>query len=594
MLTTTETLQKYFGYSEFRPLQKEIIEAVLKKEDVFVLMPTGGGKSICYQLPALMQEGLTIVVSPLISLMKDQVDALVKNGVKAAFLNSSLTEPERREIKAALVKNELKLLYVSPERLSEESFWQFLKTLKVELFAIDEAHCISAWGHDFRPDYRKLSAIRNQFPGIPIIALTATATPKVRTDIITQLNLNKAKTFQASFNRPNLHLLVFDKQTPYLQIKNYLELNSSWSGIIYCTTRDKVDELTDKLKKDNFSALAYHAGLPDLERKVAQEKFIKEDIRIIVATVAFGMGIDKPNVRFVIHHDLPSNLERYYQEVGRAGRDGLYSECLLLYSLSDIFTIKHLINQKSETEQKVALNLLQHVLNYAKTSSCRRSALLNYFGESFNLSNCQSCDNCLNPKEKFDATILSQKIISCVVRIGQRFGVTYLINVLRGTNDKKVLEYHHDTLSTYGILKDYSEQELRFYISELILMNYLKVTPDQYPVITLSEKSNLILKGQEKIFLTKPVITAKKPKKKISEIEGVDEKLFNILRALRKKLADAEAVPPYIIFSDVSLKEMAKTYPQTKEDFAKIYGVGERKLKEYGDIFTKEIIKYKA
>jgi ATP-dependent DNA helicase RecQ len=588
-----QLLKQYYGYSEFRPLQEDIIKDVLDKKDVFVLMPTGGGKSLCYQIPALVQEGLTVVISPLISLMKDQVDNLTKNGVEAAFLNSSLTGSEKTLIQNKLAQNHLKLLYVSPERIVDPQFLDFLKSLPISLFAIDEAHCISQWGHDFRPEYKRLSILRSTFPQIPIIALTATATSQVKKDILTSLNIPTAKTYQASFDRPNLKLQVLDKSDPAIQIKNYLDLNPNQSGIIYCSTREKVNSLTQRLIMQNITALPYHAGLTDQERREAQEKFINEDIQIIVATLAFGMGIDKSNVRYVIHHDLPSNLERYYQEIGRAGRDGLPADCILLYSPSDIFTITHLIDQKTDPKDKrIAQNLLNQVINFAKSSSCRRVALLNYFDEKYQSDNCGSCDNCLSPREKFDATVLSQKILSCVARLNQRFGVGYTVKVLTGSKDQKITQYQHDKLSTYGIVQDCSEDELKYYVYELILRGYLRLTQDEYPVVNLTDKSTKILKGEEKVFLTKPVIKAKKQTKKLSDREGVDENLFEILRTLRKQLADRDNVPPYVVFSDMSLKEMSKEYPTTQGQFSRIYGVGANKLKNYGELFISEISNY--
>lgn len=589
MKKTEEVLHKYFGYTSFRPLQKEIVEDILAKKDVFVLMPTGAGKSICYQVPALMFDGVTIVVSPLISLMKDQVDGLRQNVIPSAYLNSSLSKKEQGEILDQVAENKLKLLYVAPERLMQDSFIQFLQKLPISLFAIDEAHCISEWGHDFRPEYKDLKLLKTFFPEVPIAALTATATERVKDDIIKSLRLEKAQIHTASFNRPNLHYTVIPKNGIAGQIVEYIEKHPGESGIIYCQSREKVDRMTETLIKNGIKALPYHAGLVDRTRQKHQDAFIKEDVDVIVATIAFGMGIDKPNVRFVIHADLPSNMERYYQETGRAGRDGLQSECILFYSYADKTAIEFFIHKKSIVEQEIARKLLRKMVEFAETKTCRRKILLGYFGESFENENCQTCDNCASPPEKFDATIITQKILSCVYRVDQRFGAGYIIDVLMGSTDQKIMRNNHQHLSTYGIVDDFSKNQLRTFIQELIHLNYLQQTQDQYPVLRLAPKSADVLKKKKQVMLYLPAVKKEKKRKKDY---GENPELFEKLRVLRKEIADEQNVPPYIIFSDVTLKEMANTLPATKDEFADIKGVGKQKLALYADSFLAVIMNY--
>lgn len=583
-------LQKYFGYSSFRPLQEEIITDILNDKDVFVLMPTGAGKSICYQVPALLSDGLTIVVSPLISLMKDQVDGMQQNGISCAYLNSSLSRKEQGTIYDQLLANKIKLLYVAPERLMQQGFVEFLQQIQVSFFAIDEAHCISEWGHDFRPEYKDLKFLKQFFPEVPIVALTATATERVREDIIKTLRLTNAQTFTASFNRPNLHYMVLPKNGVSEQILEYVKKHSGESGVIYCQSREKVDRLTEKLNKNGIKALSYHAGLDDKTRQKHQEAFIKENVDVIVATIAFGMGIDKPNVRFVIHADLPSNLERYYQETGRAGRDSLPSECVLFYSYADKSAIEFFIRKKSIVEQEVAKRLLKKMVEFAETKTCRRKLLLSYFGESFGSDNCKSCDNCLYPAETFDATIIAQKILSCIFRVGQRFGTGYVVDVLTGSDDIRIKKNNHDNLSTYGIVTDFSGSQIRTFIQELIHLGYLAQTQDQYPVLQLTKTSWDILKKKQTIMLALPKVIKEK---KVKKDYGKNPELFEMLRVLRKRLADEQNVPPYIIFSDVTLSEMASSLPQTKEEFADIKGVGKQKLAKYAESFLDVVLEYR-
>jgi ATP-dependent DNA helicase RecQ len=588
------TLQKYYGYTSFRPLQEEIIQHILDNKDTFVLMPTGGGKSLCYQLPSLVMNGTTVVISPLISLMKDQVDVLRQNGVRAAYLNSSLEQPEQFAIQQELADGQLSLIYVAPERLVQDSFLSILKTIPINFFAIDEAHCISQWGHDFRPEYRKLDIIRKYFPDKPVTALTATATPRVKEDIVAKLKLRDAKIFQASFNRPNLSYTVIPKQNPFDQVMEYVSKHPTDSGIIYCQSRATVETVAAHLKEAGISALPYHAGLSDEVRSRNQEQFIRDDAQIIVATIAFGMGIDKPNVRYVIHYNLPKTLEHYYQETGRAGRDGLASECLLLFNYADRFAHERFIREKEDiVEQNMAIQQLNTVIEFAQNTSCRRAQLLQYFGEETNITNCASCDNCTIVRETFIATEVTQKILSCIYHVKGKFGIAQIVNILTGSKAEKILDYNHHKLSTYGIVKDFSRDEIRLFIYELIHQGYIQQTQDMYGLLGLTEKSVPVLQNKEEVFLIKPpkIVKTSKSKKSKSDFTANPE-LFNTLRVLRKRLADEANLPPYIIFSDATLKDMSSKIPRTKSEFREIKGVGEMKLEKYADVFLNEINKY--
>lgn len=586
-----KALQKYFGYTSFYPLQEDIINEVLGQRDVFVLMPTGGGKSLCYQLPALLFDGLTVVISPLIALMKDQVDGLLENGIPATFINSSLSYNEIEARRRSLSNKETKILYISPERLVMPEFLLFLQGLKVSLFAVDESHCISEWGHDFRPEYRQLKLLKGRFPSVPVMALTATATPVVQGDIITQLKLSGGKVFKASFNRKNLYYQIKPKDNPYHQLLQYLDVRKKDSGIIYCQSRKTVESLALSLQTEGYRALPYHAGLTAEVRTENQERFIREDVEIIVATIAFGMGIDKPNVRYVIHYDLPKSIEGYYQETGRAGRDGLKSDCILFFSYGDKMKIEYFINQKEdENEKQVAYKQLRELVSYCEGNVCRRRLLLAYFGEIFDEPNCGSCDVCLEPKERFDGTIPAQKILSCVYRVGERFGINYVIDVLLGSKNQKVAQNQHDMTKTYGVGKEYRKSQWQAFIRELIQLGYVRLDGDKYPVLKLNEKSRDVLLRNEKVSLAKP---EEEPHIFKAEVgEDYDRTLFEQLRVLRKTMADREGVPPYVIFHDTSLKEMSTHYPQNVSDLLMISGMGERKLRRYGDAFLQEIVNY--
>ncbi len=586
-----KTLHKYFGYSEFRPLQEQIIKAILSKKDVFVLMPTGGGKSLCYQLPSIMQEGLTVVVSPLIALMKDQVDSLKDFDISAEFINSSLSYEQIGEVKNKLLSNQVKLLYVAPERLVLPHFLEFIDQLNIRLFAIDEAHCISEWGHDFRPEYRQLTVLRKKFPNVPLVALTATATPIVQDDIIEQLKMKDTLRFQASFNRENLFYQVLPKEDTYQQLTDYLRAHPVDSGIIYCQSRMSVEQLAAALNRDGFRALPYHAGMTSQERTRNQEAFIKDNAEIIVATIAFGMGIDKSNVRFVIHYDIPKNLESYYQETGRSGRDGLKSDCILFFSYGDKSKIEYFIEQKEDPQKRqIDYDKLHQLIHYAESHVCRRKILLKYFGEAYHKENCQHCDNCLKDRQTFDGTVIAQKLLSCVFRLKERFGTNYVIDVLKGAKRERIFHNRHQNLSTYGIGEQYTKKQWQAYVRELIQQGYLTIVGGQYPTLKLTEKSKDVLFNGEKVNLTiykeiTPTVA------KDADLK-LHKDLFERLRQLRKRIADERNVPPYIIFQDKTLKDMATRIPTTWSQLGSIFGMGESKLKRYGPRFLKEIIAY--
>ena len=590
------TLKKHFGYEQFRPLQREIISDVLAGRDVFVLMPTGGGKSLCFQLPALIRRGLTIVVSPLISLMKDQVDALQTSGIPATYLNSTLDRKEAIARWRGLHRGEYRMLYVAPERLMLDTFLERAVNWNIAQFAIDEAHCISEWGHDFRPEYRELKKLRTHFPDVPVIALTATATERVRTDIVKQLKLREPRCYVASFNRSNLIYRVVAKAAPYEQLLEFIRSRPNDSGIIYCASRKSAESLARNLNEDGVSAKPYHAGLTGSERTKNQESFLRDDVRVVTATIAFGMGINKPNVRFVVHYDLPKNLEGYYQETGRAGRDGLPSECVLLFSASDVAKQLHFIDEKSESEARIARAQLQQMVHYAETRECRRVTLLRYFGERYAKPSCEGCDNCLTPRETFDGTIPAQKFLSCVHRIhaksGFGFGLNHVVDVLRGADTEAIRQRSHNELSTYGIGRDLRREAWQAIGRELLRLGLIECAPGRFATLALTHAGRDALRHRIPITLTKQIeVVARDQKARAGAIE-CDEALFERLRGLRRKLADERDVPAYVIFSDVSLREMAKNYPTTATEFRRIPGVGEQKLKDFADAFVAEIKNY--
>jgi ATP-dependent DNA helicase RecQ len=586
-------LQTVFGYEDFRHNQQEIIEHVLAGKDAVVLMPTGGGKSLCYQVPALCLDGVTIVVSPLIALMKDQVDALKVNGINAAFLNSTQTSSEQSFIFQQLKSNQLKLLYIAPERLmgNETQFINYLQQLNVSLFAIDEAHCISQWGHDFRPEYLILGKLKESFPHVPIIALTATADEHTEKDIIDKLHFTQYKVFENSFNRPNIYYYVKPKKNYYDELTDYLSEHKSDSGIIYCLSRTSTERLAEDLKADGFNAEAYHAGLDKGTRDERQEKFLKDDIQIIVATIAFGMGINKSNVRFVIHVDLPKNIEGYYQETGRAGRDGLHSEAMLFYSGGDVLKLKKFAEVEGNQEQtKIMLAKLDKMSRFCETKTCRRKYLLNYFGEEAP-DYCGACDTCLNKPELKEATVVAQKILSAVVRLKESFGMRYVVDVLRGSNSEKMRE-EHKSLSVYGIGKDMSKEEWMHYAKELLHYQYLEQSEGQYPILKLTQKGKDVLFKKEQVYLTAPIHVEIPNEPVVYQQHPYEKDLFERLKQLRNKIAREENVPPYVIFSDSTLLDLATYLPLTKSDLLKISGFGTFKTEKYGEPFLETVQDY--
>jgi ATP-dependent DNA helicase RecQ len=587
-----EILQTVFGYHEFRGNQQAVIEHLINGQDALVLMPTGGGKSLCYQIPAIARDGVGIVVSPLIALMQDQVDALLQVGVKAAFLNSSLDAQSARRVEQKLLAGELDLLYVAPERLLTSYFLELLTQTQVALFAIDEAHCVSQWGHDFRPEYVQLSILHERFPAIPRIALTATADGPTQREIIERLGLADARQFTTSFDRPNIHYRIVQKQNPREQLHRFLEAEHRGNaGIVYCLSRKRVEETAEWLVEKGWDALPYHAGLSNAIRQKHQQRFIREEGVIIVATVAFGMGIDKPNVRFVAHLDLPKSMEGYYQETGRAGRDGLPAQAWLSYGLGDVVSLRRMLDTSEADEQHKRLERrkLDALLGFCETTLCRRQVLLNYFGEAYK-GPCQHCDNCQEPPALLDGKIPAQMALSCVYRTGQRFGVKYLVDVLLGKPTPQMARFNHETVSTFGIGKEFSQQQWQSIYRQLVAANMLTVDMGGYGALQLTEKSTPLLRGEETISLR---IDADKPKKKTKTLTKREQQhgpipndaLWQALKNKRLALAKEQGVPPYVIFHDSSLMEMHAKRPKNLDDFADISGVGQSKLERYGSVF---------
>ena len=591
-----DTLRKVFGFCEFRPNQEQIVKAILDKRDVFAVMPTGGGKSLCYQLPAVLLHGTCIVISPLISLMKDQVDGARANGIRAAFLNSSQLPEERDSVMQQLLSNSLDLLYVAPERFNLDAFRDMIGRVKISMAVIDEAHCISEWGHDFRPDYLLLSVLVTLFPDVPVAAFTATATHLVQQNILDKLAFRHPILVRASFDRPNLSYDVLFKENVEAQLVSLLKQNAGKSGIIYRFSRKSVHDTAEMLKAKGFRALPYHAGLSDDDRKRNQEAFIRDEVDVIVATIAFGMGIDKPNIRFVIHADLPKSIENYYQETGRAGRDGEAAHCTLLFSQGDISKQRFFIDTMTdETERKRALEALSKVVSFASTSVCRRRSLLEYFGEPYPHENCRSCDICLGTREVFDCTRDAQMLLSAIVRTEQRFGAMHIVDIVLGSNNQKIRDFGHDRLKTYGVGKGRSKKYWRQLVDELLAQKVIDKSEGLYPALYLLPKAVRILKDEESIEILRVV---EKTKQKVLsgslEEEGTPyaQELFELLKVLRKEIAKEQGIAPYMVFSDPSLHEMASIIPRTVESMLTVSGVGEVKLKRYGRQFLRLIDRY--
>lgn len=590
-------LKKFFGYTSFRPLQAEIIQRILRKEDSLVLMPTGGGKSICFQLPAIYMPGTAVVISPLIALMKDQVGGLVANGIPAAALNSMMPEEERHRIKQLCIQGKIKLLYLSPEALVGELHW-LLPRMDISLIAIDEAHCISHWGHDFRPEYTQLSVLKEQFPKVPIVALTATADKVTRTDIVTQLNLRNPEVFVSSFDRPNLSLTIrrgLNKKEKTSAIVHFIHAHRHQSGIVYCMSRNSTENLAEELSSYGIKAVAYHAGLPPVQREKAQDDFINDRVNVVCATVAFGMGIDKSNVRWVVHYNMPGSIENYYQEIGRAGRDGMKSDTLLFYSVGDLLVLRRFAEESGQRDTN--LQKLNRMRRYCEADICRRRILLSYFGEESD-QDCGNCDVCKNPPQRFDGSILVQKALSAIFRTGEFVGMNMLINILRGSEKTEITEKGYDKLKTYGAGKDLSYKEWKEYLYQMLQLGYIEIDYVNAGILKVTPLGRKVLFGEQKAMMAiykepeeKTYFRRKDSKFKYRPIKpiqsaSIEETLLDSLQQLRKQIAEREQTPAYIIFSDDSLEDMVQKRPVTLEEFSEIRGVGEIKLEKYGKVFV--------
>ncbi|HHX8280917.1 ATP-dependent DNA helicase RecQ [Vibrio diabolicus] len=586
-VTPQRVLEEVFGYQTFRDGQQEVIEAAIEGKDSLVIMPTGGGKSLCYQIPALVRSGITLVISPLISLMKDQVDQLKANGVAAECVNSTMNREELLSVYNRMHSGQLKLVYVSPERVLMRDFIERLENLPLSMIAVDEAHCISQWGHDFRPEYAALGQLKQHFSHVPFMALTATADDATRRDILERLRLHEPQVYLGSFDRPNIRYTLVEKHKPVSQIIRYLATQKGSCGIIYCGSRKKVEMVTEKLCNNNIRAAGYHAGMDTEERAYVQEAFQRDDIQIVVATVAFGMGINKPNVRFVVHFDIPRNIESYYQETGRAGRDGLPAEAMMLYDPADISWLRRMLDEKDDGPQKqVESHKLNAMSAFAEAQTCRRQVLLNYFGE-YREKPCGNCDICLDPPKHFDATEEARKALSCVYRVNQSFGMTYVVEVLRGMQNIRVREHGHDKISTYGIGRDHSHDYWVSIFRQLIHKGLLFQNITRNSTLQLTEEARPLLRGDVSLELAVPRLdtAARAAKSDKLTSKNYDKKLFAKLRKLRKSIADEDGLPPYVVFSDATLIDMAEMLPTSYGEMLAVSGVGQRKLEKYADPF---------